>query len=88
MNDINDIYKNTEEYNPNKKCKILIAFDDMIADMFSKSKLDLKVTEFFIRDRKLNIFVSITQSYFDVARNIRLNSTHFIIHQILTFETL
>ena len=88
MNDINDIYKNTEEYDPNKKCKILIAFDDMVADMFSKNKLDLKVTEFFIRDRKLNIFVSITQSYFDVAKNIRLNSTHLIIHQILTFKTL
>ena len=53
---MNDIYKNIEEYNPNKKQKILIAFDDMIADMLSNKKLNPIVTELFIRGRKLNIF--------------------------------
>ena len=67
-NDMDDIYKNTEEYNPNKKRKILIVFDDMIASPIA--------TELFIRGRKLDIsLVFITQSYFDVLKNIRLNST-------------
>ena len=52
---MDDIYKNIEEYNPNKQRKILIAFDDMIADMFSNKKLNPVVTEMFITGRKLNI---------------------------------
>ena len=52
-NDMDDIYKNIEEYNPNKKRKILILFDDMIADMLSNKKLNPIVTELFIRGRKL-----------------------------------
>ena len=75
---MDDIYKNTEEYNPNKKRKILIVFDDMIADMLSNKKLDPIVNEFFIRSRKLNIsLVFITQPYIAVPKNIRLNSTHY-----------
>ena len=54
-NDMADIYKNIEEYNSNKKRKILIVFDDMIADMLSNKKLNPIVTELFIRGRKLNI---------------------------------
>ena len=54
-NDSHDIYKNIEEYNPNKKWKILFIFDDMIADMLSNKKLDPIVTELFITERKLNI---------------------------------
>ena len=46
---MNDIYKNIEEYNPNKKSKILIVFDDMIVDMLSNKKLNPIVTELFIR---------------------------------------
>ena len=80
---MNDIYKNFEEHNLNKKRKILIVFDDMIADMFSIKKLNSIVTELFIADRKLNIsFVFITQSYFAVPKNIRLNSTHYFIMKI------
>ena len=52
-----DIYKNIEEYNPNKKPKILIVFDDIISDMLSNKKLNPIVTELFIRGRKLNIYV-------------------------------
>ena len=50
-NDMQDVYKNIEDYNPNKKCKILIIFDDMIADMINNKKLNPVATELFIRDR-------------------------------------
>ena len=50
-----DIYKIIEECTPNKKRKVLIIFDDMIADMFSNKKLNSIVTGLFIRVRKLNI---------------------------------
>ena len=66
---MDDIYKNIVEYNPNKKGKILIVFDDAIADMLSNKKLDLIVTELFIRGRKLNIsLVFITKSYFSLPK--------------------
>ena len=80
---MDDIYKNIEGYNPNKKRKILIVFDNMIADMLSNKKLNPIVTELFIRGRKLNIsLVFITQSYFAVPKNIRLNSTHYFVMKI------
>ena len=73
-NDMQDVYKNTEDYNPMKKRKILIVFDDMIADMINNNKLNPIVTELFIRGRKLNIsIVFITQSYFKVPKDVRLN---------------
>ena len=63
-NDMRDIYKNIEDYNLGKERKILIVFDDMIADMINNKKLNPIVTELFIRGRKLNIsIVFITQSY-------------------------
>ena len=58
--DMDDIYKNFEEWNPNKKCKILIVFDDMIADVLSNKKRNPVVTELVIRDEKLNIYVFMT----------------------------
>ena len=74
-NDMQDVYKNIEDYNPIKKRKILIVFDDMIADMISNNKLNPIVTELFIRGRKLNISnVFITPSYFKVPKDVRLNS--------------
>ena len=80
---MDDICKNIEENNPNKKRKIFIVFDDMIADMLSNKKLNAIVTELFIRGRKLNVsLVFITQSYFAVPRNIRLNSTHYFLMEI------
>ena len=61
---MDDIYKNIEEYNPNKKHKILVVFD-MIADMLSNRNLNPVVIELLIRGRKLNIsLVFITQTYF------------------------
>ena len=82
-NDMQDVYKNIEAYNPGEKRKLLIVFDDMIADMINNKKLNLVVTELFVRGRKLNIsIVFITQSYFKVPKHIRLNSTHFFIMKI------
>ena len=83
LNDLQVVYKNIEDYNPIKKRKVLIIFDDMIADMISNNKLNPIVTELFIRGRKLNIsIVFITQSYFKVPKDVRLNSTHFFIMKI------
>ena len=71
-NDMQDVYKNIEDYNPIKKRKILIVLDDMIADMINNNKLNPIVTELFIRERKLNIsIVFITQSYFKVPKDVR-----------------
>ena len=82
-NDMQDVYKNIEDYNPIKKRKILIIFDDMIADMINNNKLNPIVNELFIRSRKLNIsIVFITKSYFKVPKDVRLNSTHFSIMKI------
>ena len=79
-NDMQDVYKNIEDCNSGKKLKVLIVFDDMIADMINNKKLNPIVTELFIRGGKLNIsIVFITQSYFKVPKDVRLNSTHFLI---------
>ena len=84
LNDVDDIYKNMEEYNPNKKQKILIVFDNMIADVLNKKKkLNPVLTELFIRGRKLNIsLVFTTQSCFAVPKKTRLSSTHYFIMKI------
>ena len=82
-NDMHDVYKNIDNYNPDKENKILIVFDDMIADMINNKKLNSIVTELFIRGRKLNIsLVFITQSYFKVPKDVRLNTIHFFIMKI------
>ena len=63
---MDDIYKSIEECSPNKKQKMMIAFDDMIVDMLINKILNPIVTELFIR-RKLNISLAfISQSYFAV----------------------
>ena len=83
-NDMNNVYRNIDYYNPDKENKILIVFDGMIADMIQNKKLNSIVTELFIRGRKLNIsLVFITQSYFKVPKDVRLNTTHFFISKIL-----
>ena len=79
-NDMHDVYKNINYYNPGKENKILIVFDDMIADMINNKKLNSIVTKLLIRGRKLNIsLVFITQSYFKVPKDVRLNTTHFLL---------
>ena len=80
---MDDIDKIIEERNRNKKRKIIMVFNDMIADMLNNKKLNPIVTELFIRGRELNIsFVFITQSYFAVPKNIKLDYTHYFIMKI------
>ena len=83
-NNMQDVYKNIEEYKTDKKRKILIVFDDMIVDTINNKKLKYSiVTKLFIRGRKLNIsLIFITQSYCKVLKDVRLNSTHFFIMKI------
>ena len=78
-----DVYKNIEKYNTGKKRRVLIVFDDMIADMINNKKLNPIVAELFIRGRRLNIsIVFVTQSYFKVPKGVRLNSKHVFIMKI------
>ena len=80
---MDDIYKNIQKYNPNKKRKTLIIFDDMITYMLTNKKFNSIVTDFFISGRKLSIsVVFITQSYFPVPKIIRLNSTRYFSNKI------
>ena len=82
-NDMQDTYKNIEDYNPKNNRKVLTVFDDMIADTINNKKLDSIVNKLFIKGRKINIsIVFITQSYFKVLRVVRLNTTHFFILKI------
>ena len=79
-NDMNDVLENINNYNKNRDKKLLIIFDDMIADIMRSEKLKAIVKELFIRCRKLNIsIVFITQSYFRTPKDVRLNSTHILM---------
>ena len=80
---IDDIYENLEDYNPTEKGKVLIVFDDIIADIESNKKLSPIVAESYLRGRRLNISLAfISQSYFKVHKTIRLNATHYFIKKI------
>ena len=80
---MDDVYENIDDYNPSRKRKVLIVFDDMIADIMTNKKFEAIIKELFIRCRKLNIsLVFITQSYFSVPKDVRLNSTHYLIMKI------
>ena len=76
-NDMHDVYENIDECNADKERNILIVFDDMIADMISIKNANSIVTALFIRGRKINIsHFFITQSYFKVPKDARLNTIH------------
>ena len=82
-NTMNDVYENIDNYNPSRKRKILVVFDDMIADTMTNKKFQSVIKQLFIRCRKPNIsLVFITQSYFSVPKDVRLNSTHHLIMKI------
>ena len=73
-NNMHKVYKNIDDYNPDKDNKNLIVFDDIIPDMINNTKLNSTVTELFIRSRKLNISLCfITQSYFKVPKVLMLD---------------
>ena len=82
-NTMDDVYENIDDYNPSRKRKTLIVFDDMIADVMTRKKFQAIIKELFIRCRKLNTsLVFITKSYFSVSEDFRLNSTHYLIMKI------
>ena len=82
-NAMDNVYENINGYNSSRKRKILIVFDDMIADIMTNKNFQAIIKELFIRCRKLNIsLVFITQSYFSVPKDVRLNSTHYLIMKI------
>ena len=84
-----DIYKNIEKYNLNKERKTLIIFNDIIADVLSSKQLQPIVSELFVKGRKLNIYlIFISQSYFAVPKNVRLNFTQYSIMKILSKQEL
>ena len=75
-NTMNSVYNNIDDYNPKRNRKILIIFDDMISDKNTNKKFQFMVKELFNRCRKLNTsLVFITQSYYLVPKDVRLNST-------------
>ena len=85
---MDDIYKNSEEYDSNKKIKILTVFDYISADILCNKKLNPIGIKLLIRGRKPNIsIVFITQSYHSLAKNIRLNSTHYLKCNLWKFQT-
>ena len=83
---MDDVYNNINGYNPNRKIKILIVFDDKIAnknDIMTSKIFQAIIKQLFIRCRKLNLsLVFITQPYFSVSKEVRLNSTHYLIMKI------
>ena len=80
---MDDVYKNINDYNPIRRTKKLIVFDDMIADIMDNKKFQAITKELFVRCKKLNILlVFITQPYFFVPKDVRLNSTHYCIMKI------
>ena len=81
-NTMDDVYENINDYNPIRKRKKLIVFDVMIVDIMSNKKFQAIIKELFIRCRKLNVSLFITQSYFSVPKELRLNSTHYFIMKI------
>ena len=82
-NTMDDVYENINDNNSSRKRKILIVFDDMIADIMTNKKFQSIIKELFIRCRKLNIsLVFITQSYFSVPKDVRLNLTNYLIMKI------
>ena len=82
-NTMDDVYENIHHYNSSRKRKIVIVFDDMIADIMANKKFQAIIKELFIRCRKLNISLAfITQSYFSVLKDVRLNSIHYLIMTI------
>ena len=81
--DMNDVYENIRDYNKKHDKKVLLIFDDMIADIEHNKNFKKTIKELFYRARKLNVSIAfITQSYFRALKDVRLNSTHYILMKI------
>ena len=82
-NAIDDVYENINDYNSKRRRKILIVFDDMIAYIMTNRRFQAVIKGLFIRCRKLNISLAfITQFCFSVPKDVRLNSTYYLIIKI------
>ena len=80
---MDDIYKNIDDYNPRRKRKFFIVFDDMISDIMTNKRFQAVIKNLFIRCRKSNIsLVFIMQSYFSVPKEVRLNFAHYLLMKI------
>ena len=80
---MNDVYDDISNYNKKRDKKVLIVFDDMIADIEYNKNFKKMIKELFNRGRKMNIsIVFITQSYFRALKDARLNTTHYILMKI------
>ena len=83
LDDMNDVLDDINNYNKNRDKKVLIVFDDMIADIEYSKNFKRIIKELFYRARKINVsIVFITQSYFRALKDARLNSTHYILMKI------
>ena len=86
---MNDVFTNIGDYNKQRKRKVLLIFDDMIADIMSSKNFKAIIKKLFIRCRKLNIsIVFIMQSYFRTRKDARLNSMHYVIMKIQSKKEL
>ena len=82
-NTMDDVYEDIDNYNPKRNKNVVIVFDDMNTDIMTNKKNSGYNKKLFIRCRKLNISLAfITQSYFSVPKEVRLNSTHYLIMNI------
>ena len=82
-NDMNDVFENINDYNKKRNKKVLLVFNDMIADIEHNKDIKKVIKELFYRARKLNVsIVFITQSYFRALKDARLNSTHYVLMKI------
>ena len=80
---MDDVYDDINDYNRKRKGEILIVFDDMISHVMSNKKAQEVLKKLFIRCRKLNISLCfLTQSYFSVPKDVRLNCTHYVIFKL------
>ena len=81
--DMKDVFENINDYNKKRNKKVLLVFDDMIADIEHNKNFKKVIKELFHRGRKLNVpIVFITQSYFRALKDARLNSTHYVLMKI------
>ena len=88
-NTVDDVFSNIDDYNTKRKRRVLIVFDDMIADIMTNKKFESIIKELFIRCRKLNIsIVFITLSNFRIPKDARLNSTHYLLMKIKSKKEL
>ena len=80
---VDDILSNIEDYNKKRRSKVLIIFDDMISHVMADKKAQQILKDFFIRCRKLNISLCyLTQLYFSVPKDVRLNCSHYILFKL------